>query len=109
MKHIKLFENRSVQSMKNVINEYNDLYEYLKPVAFAKYDELAKDVNYEPKSGDSPYIMRNDHIVLQNINIVSEGFEFVLQTFNDEAQVQGTFYVTIEDPEIYTNSKKYNL
>jgi hypothetical protein len=96
--------------MKNIINEYNDLYDYLLPIIKNKYNECAADPNYEPEPhSDGPYIIDKDQLILQHIKITPEGFEFCLQTFNSDAEVQGTFYITIEDPEVYKNSNKYNL
>jgi hypothetical protein len=95
--------------MKNIITEYNELYDYLKPIVFAKYNELAEDVNYEATSGDNPYVIHDDQLILQNIDITPEGFEFTLQSFNGDGEIQGRFYITIEDPEMYKNSNKYNL
>ena len=48
MKHIKLFENQSVQSIRNMVKEYHKFFEYIKPAIIEKYNELANDPDYEP-------------------------------------------------------------
>jgi hypothetical protein len=93
-----------------MIEEFSKFLIDIKPYIIEKYNECAADPNYEPEPhSDGPYIIDKDQLILQHIKITPEGFEFCLQTFNSDAEVQGTFYITIEDPEVYKNSNKYNL
>jgi len=114
MKHIKLFENQSVQSIRNMVKEYHKFFEYIKPAIIEKYNELANDPDYEPEYGGTPYIIHYDELVLTQIGYYDGGLQFVLQSSDDNGDIQGSFYINITDEEleqmlIKLDAKKYNL
>ena len=113
MKHIKLFENnRSIQSMRNIVNEYDEFFNYITPIIMEKYNELAEDEDYEPDRGDAP--TSDDEPYLQTISDIGGGFEFYLQSFNNNGEPDANYHIELTDEEleeliIRVDSKKYNL
>ena len=118
MKHIKLFENNnySIQSMKNIINEYDNFKDYIKPFVMEKYEELAEDEDYEPDQGDTP--TSDDDPLLISAYSFGIGIGFHLQGSNNDGEVSANYYIDFEDDELeqwikeseigHTN-KKYNV
>lgn len=113
MKHIKLFENINISHIKSTINEYYNFIELTTPIIFEKYDELAKDENYEPEWGETPHdkIDKNsftlDKVVIQDNSI----FTFIIHEFSDDGEVYAKYFIDMTEDELEQKifSKKYNL
>jgi len=99
MKHLRLFENvKSIQSMRNTINEYDSFMEYIKPFVIEKYEELAKDEDYELDNGDFP-TLDDDPILISATNL-EIGFSFHLQGFNNDGEAISNYYIEFQDNEL---------
>jgi hypothetical protein len=115
MKHLRLFENQSVQSTRNMIEEFSKFLIDIKPYIIEKYNECANDEDYESDYGDSPVPQNNDgDLVLQQVEMNDDLFQFLLRTYDEHGQVYETFYIDITSKEmesilIKMKSNKYNL
>jgi hypothetical protein len=114
MKHLKLFESKSVQSTRNLIREFNDFLRDVKPVVIEEYLRLAKDEKYEPDYGDKPNRYNSKKLALIEATVSDEYFEFLLQDYDNDGIVQGQYFVMfsneeMEDALMKMDVKKYNL
>ena len=115
MKHLRLFESQSVQSTRNMIEEFNKFLEDVRPYIIEKYNELANDEDYECDYGDSPVPQNNDgDLVLQQVEMNDNLFQFLLRTYDEHGQVYETFFINITSKEmekilLKIKSNKYNL
>ncbi len=106
MKHIKLFENNIANQLKTTINEYNRFGDLIRDyLAFNEPELDIKDVYY--------YYFEKD------INDVGDEGIIVSYTNSDRSEdTEGRIifdkqlpelYKFIEDPELYKETKKYNI
>lgn len=114
MKHLKLFENKSAQSIKNLIEEFNNFLRDIKPVIIKEYLRLAKDKRYEPEQGDKPIKGNVKNLALIEVITIDDYFEFLLQDYDNNGFVTSQYFISIsnEDMEealIDLDAKKYNL
>jgi len=114
MKHLRLFEKLSTQSIKNTVNDYNNMIKKISPGIKEKYDELAEK-GYEPDYGDDLYVLDSEEqLVFQGLAVIDSGFECCLQSFDHNGQIRGTFYIVLTNEDvdnllIKMDTKKYNL
>jgi hypothetical protein len=113
MRHIKLYENKTVNSVRHTIIEFKNLLKYLRPEVISLYNKLAEDDEYEPNFGDKPFIT-DDDLILKNIGYWSDGVQFNIEIYDDDGFVSHSFYPEISNDELEEmlmrlDSKKYNL
>ena len=125
MKHIKLFENiKSVSTIKDTINKYKEIIDFLTPGVIMRYNEIAEDpkLDYgqnitDVYGGNSYYVIHNTtRIKIIDMSIHDNKTFFTLEyldSYSDEAEPD-TFYVPFTDEELENtilklDSKKYNI
>lgn len=116
MKHIKLFENKTVSSVRKTIKDFSDLLKYLTPEVIELYNKLAEDDEYEPNYGEKPFLPlpRNGELILDNIGLWPDGAQFDIKMYDDDGFVSHSFYPEISNEELEEmlmrlDTKKYNL
>jgi len=115
MKHLKLFENKSVSTIRNAINVYQSFIAKIKPAVFEKYNKLVDTENYEPEYGDMPHGYADDNFFyISDIIDLGDGFEFFLTETDKHGNIEANYQVTLTDEEIEDaymkiDAKKYNL
>lgn len=114
MKHIRLFENISVSSVRKMIIDYTNFLKDIKPIIVEKYKELADDRGYETEYGDQPHKHNINDLVLTSIGYWDQGVQFVLTTYDNDGGLQNHYYINVtndelEDMLIKLTSNKYNL
>ena len=125
MKYLKLYEKiKSVSSIKDIINKYHDILEYIKPVVVDRYNEIANssELDYgqnitDEYGGSSFYGIHNlKRIELKEMKIHDNKLFFTLEYIpgNSEKNEADIFYVPFTDEELENamlklNVKKYNL
>ena len=114
MKHIKLFENNTLSSVRKLIIDYSNLLTEIKPLVIEKYKQLASDPEYQPSYGDQPDITDIKDLVLIRIGYWDKGVQFVLNTYDNDGIVVKYYYIDVENNDLddmlsQLNSNKYNL
>lgn len=120
MKHLKIYENRiTINYVRNTAKEFRELLYKLKPVVYEKYIELTKNENYEkvyrtPDFGDQPYPLDIDELNLENIGYWHDGVQFLLRKYNDDGEIENSFYIDVSNQELESmliklDANKYNL
>lgn len=122
MKHLRLFENtNTIQSMRNIINEYDNFRLYIEPFIMDKYNEMAESIENEdedeyPEYGDSP--TTDDTPMLMQVDDIGGGFRFHLQGTDNHGEVLTNYYIEFKDAELEKwikesetrhATKKYNI
>lgn len=113
MKHIKLFESKTVNSVRKTIIDFHDLKKYLTPEVIELYNKLAKNDEYEPDYGEKPFPTNKD-LILTNIGYWAKCIQFKIEIYDDDGYVSHSFYPEISNEELEEmlmrlDSKKYNL
>lgn len=116
MKIKRLNENYSIQSVRNIISDFQKFTEDIKPGLIEIYNELANDKKYYPEQGDRPYKMKDP------MNELSVGecyagintFLFILHEYNNNGEMTSQFYIDLDEEEmeellLNITAKKYNL
>lgn len=115
MRYLRLFENMSAQSIREMAKKYEAFLDDIKPYVVRKYNELANDENYEQDFGDKPFLLNpHEELFLSKIGFDNKMFQFVLYLFDDEHTICNQFYIDITDNELNDilmelNANKYNL
>lgn len=112
MKHIKLYENKSVQSIRKNIDEFNKFRKEIRPYVIEKYKSLIDD-DYYPECGSKPRKVNEDSLVLNDIYI-NNGFEFELFLWSNQGEFLDNFNISISNEEmeqilLKMTTHKYNL
>jgi len=113
MKHLKLFENKSIQSIRNLVEDFNKFLIYVKPIVLEEYLRLAEDRRYIPEQGDTPTKNKFENLALIEVAAMDGYFEFLLQDY-DEDGIAYQYFIPIADEDmkdalIKLDAKKYNL
>jgi len=115
MKIEKFNENNSNQSLKKTINDYNKIIKDYNDIIKEKYIQLSEDEYYQAEYGDDPVSLDNmDDIVLTNLYVEQGGYLFLLQEYDNNAQVTASYNISVSDEEMDSftakvDSKKYNI
>ena len=120
MKHLHLFENQNVNSIKDAIDIYKKFLIDIKPAVFNKYNEIAEKYENDdeldaPEYGDKPIGTADD-----DFNYISDvinwdvGLEFIMLESDKHGNIEATYYIMLTDEEIKNayvgmDAKKYNL
>lgn len=114
MKHLKIFENnRTVQSIRKMAEDYMVFLHDIKPFIFEKYYKLANDPNYETEYGDELNV-NDKELALTNIGYYDGGLQFHINSYDNNGEIMANYYIDITNDEleemlIKLDSKKYNL
>ena len=117
MKHIRgINESYTIQSIKNILDIYNQFLTDIKPAVIKEYIKLANDKHYYPDQGEKPYQMKNPN---QELNITecysnNVGFLFILTEYNNDGESVAHYYIQFENEEmeealLELTAKKYNV
>lgn len=114
MKHLKLFENKSVKSTRNLIEEFNNFLRDIKPAVIKEYIKLANDKRYEPDQGDRPVKGNVESLALIEVVAMENFFEFLLQDYDNNGEVTSQYFIMLSDVDMEEalmdlDAKKYNL
>lgn len=115
MKHIKLYENKSVQSIRKNIVEFKNFENEVRPYVIEKYNNLVDDEDYEPEYGSKPRKVDEDSLLLNDIYLRDNYFDFDLLLFSkDGIEVLDNFNISISNEEmekilLKMMTHKYNL
>ena len=114
MKHLILFENNSVGSIRDMIKEYHKFLRDIKPAVIEIYNNLAEDDEYEPDYGSKPYPLDASELILPEVGYWDEGLQFVLQSYDSDGEIEDSFYINVNNEElkdmlIGLDANKYNL
>ena len=115
MKYLRLYETKSIQSIKNIIDSYHNFLEEIKPLIIIKYNELAEDDDYYPDMGDKPSDMWDpDLLVLNNVDYYNNEFVFILHGYDNDGILDATFIIPLTEEEmkdelIKMDAQKYNI
>jgi hypothetical protein len=102
MKYLKFFENnRTIQSLREMSDEYNKFLRDIKPIIIAKYYELANNTDYECDYGDQPWSGQDeDDLSLIQMATYNTGVQFLLQSFDGNGGINSSYYIDITDEEL---------
>lgn len=116
MKHLRLYENnRTIQSIRKLKDDYYNFMIEIKPYVYEKYIELANDESYSAEQEDQP---RNDteidDLFLTEYDTLSTGFQFLMSTYDNDGEVENNYYIFISNKEMENvllrmDSDKFNL
>jgi hypothetical protein len=114
MKIRKFYENYTLESVDKILKDYQNFTTIIEPFVYEKYNELANDEEYYPDYGDRPYPLKIEDLVIGHASSHPSGFTFILDTYNKDGMINGTFYVDIENEEmeealLKITAGKYNL
>ena len=115
MKHVKIYENFSLNSMGNIIAQYNSLLSYIKPLVDDKFYELAEDTNYQPVWGDRPSKNADTETMsIIDISVDSNIVKVELQDYDTDGYLSDHYFIKIteeeiSDYELRKDAKKYNI
>ena len=111
-------ESYSIKNAKKILDDYYSFSEYIKPLVFFKYDEIAEeaegDDDYEVDSGDVPFKVNHDRLYLASIYNAGVNIEAEMILYDKYGGKESEFVIPITPEDINNfpanvNSKKYNL
>ena len=116
MKYLKMFDEKySIDYIKNVIDKYDEIYKYLKPIGLLKYYEIANsDLDEEPEYGDIPdEKIHKDELSLYDISNNKDYFELTF-IYEDKFGTFSYYYIKLTnqdilDYEMKVDAKNFNL
>lgn len=113
MKHLRMYESYSIESIKKLSDDYDNFLQGIKPYIIKKYNQLANDKNYHPEYGSKPYKVSEDDLSIASFTRYNNKFEFNLFLWN-YGDVENSFYVILSEQEMEEiltkiNVEKYNL
>lgn len=108
MKHLKLFENNNNYTFKdieNIISNFDNLVNYLKPISYWKYLILANNKNYTPEFGSKPSLRaKKDELHFHKVYIIDNIIEIILTWYDHN------YYITLNEDEIVQYKlEQYNI
>lgn len=124
MKHLKTFEiNKSISSIKNIMNEYHNLIKFLFPAVIKKNNEIANDPNLDYGQDITDVYGGDSFIVIHNIEstrilemIMHDNKIFFTLEYIDsyDTDDRNIFYIPFTEEElekaiIEIDSNKYNI
>jgi hypothetical protein len=122
MKHLKLFENQSANSVRNAISIYKKFLVDMQPAVFEKYNKIAEEYDNDedgelesPETGDKPTgTADNNWFYIEDVQDYDDGFEFFLNETDKDGNVESIYCIILTDEEINNayikiKSNKYNI
>lgn len=115
MKHLRLYEkSRTVNSVRNIINEYHVFLKEITPVVIERYKELANDHYFEVSYGEPFDINVADELLLGDIGYWEDGVQFELLLYNEDGIITNQYYYEVTNEElgmmlVKIRSNNYNL
>lgn len=114
MKYLKLYENKSIESVRHMLTEYQEFKNDIRPFIINKFyylAKLAKKNRYEPETGSTPNkYVKEEKLILTDIFQFKNHIEFTLETDDNDQN----YYISITNDElkeflIEIEAKKFNL
>ena len=112
MKYLRLYESKNVDSIINILDEYQKFKNNIRPYIIDKFyylAQLSEDDEYEAMVGSTPNNkVKEENLIITNIFKFKKYIEFRLESKNDIYFISIT-YDELEDILIEIEGEKFNL